>query len=406
VTGPGKQSHCETVITDCDAVYNYLSSKAATPSTWKSFGGGLWDVVDGPWQLVSANNFDDITLRYNSHYSGHQAAHHISTFELVPFQTEEAEFNVLEDPQIGQKVDVGYLPTVDAPVSLTGYKLAVVYPWMLSYFPYNFNNPTVGPIFSQQYFREAFQLLVDQEGVVNGPMHGYGKATIGPVADYPSTIYLSPQLQQRGDQWTLNPARAETLLRGHGWSIKSGGTDTCISPGTGSSNCGPHIKLGAKLSFTLDYASGIDYMESQVKELVSNASLVGIKIKEDSEQASTVIDEVFANTGPWELAEWGSWTYSPDYLPTGEELFGGASGNNGGHYNSSTNNALITKTLTAKTPAQFYPALYTWENWLAADLPVVYTPNAATLVESVNNLVIGPQSPTLLLTPEDWYYLK
>lgn len=418
VTGPGKQSHCDTVIADCRAVYNYLTTDAGTPAKWTSFGGGLWTVVDGPWQLASATAQDVITMRYNSHYTGPAAAHHISTFELVPFLSEEAEFNVLEDPQSGQKIDVGYLPTVDAPVppagaqvgtnpvSLTGYKLSVVYPWALSYFPYNFTDPTAGPIFSQQYFRTAFQSLVDQEGVINGPMHGYGKATIGPVADYPVTTFLSPTLAKLGDQWTLNPTRAESLLKSHGWSFHPNGVDRCISPGTGPTNCGAHIRAGAQLKFNFLVATGIDYMESQVKELVSNASLVGIKISAVPKSATDVIDAVFAGAGPWQLAEWGAWTYAPDYLPTGEELFGGTSGNNGGHYDNPTNNTLINKTLQAKTSAKFLPALYNWEDFLARSLPVVYTPNVATLVESASNLVIGPQSPTLDLTPEDWYYLK
>jgi peptide/nickel transport system substrate-binding protein len=173
------------------------------------------------------------------------------------------------------------------------------------------------------------------------------------------------------------------------------------------------VRLGAALSFNLAYASGIDYMESSVKELVSNADLVGIHIIATPGSAGNVIGSVFCNTAPgqpacpqWQLAEWGSWTYAPDYLPTGEELFGGASVNNGGHYNVAKNNTLIAATLSAGTETKFMNAMYAWENWLAPQLPVVYTPDVATLVESVSNLVIGQQSPTLLITPEDWYYLK
>ena len=63
---------------------------------------------------------------------------------------------------------------------------------------YNFNNNTgQGPIFKQLYFRQAFQELVDQEGVIDGPLHGYGKPTIGPVSAYPATHFLSPELAAR-----------------------------------------------------------------------------------------------------------------------------------------------------------------------------------------------------------------
>ena len=55
---------------------------------------------------------------------------------------------------------------------------------------------------------------------------------------------------------------------------------------------------------------------------------------------------------------------------------------------------------------QFNAAMYKWQEYLAPYLPVVYQPNAPTLVETVNNLNIGPQSSTLTINPETWYFLK
>jgi peptide/nickel transport system substrate-binding protein len=417
VTGPGKTGSCETSVAGCQAVYNYLTSSSVGPGNPAKWGNSpIWSIVDGPWQVVSGSSQGQVTMRYNPKYSGPQAAHHISTFVLDQFASEQAEFNQLQDPE-SNPVDVGYLPTVDAPVpaagaqvgsnpvSLGGYKLTVIYPWALSYFPYNFNNPTVGPIFKQPYFRQAFQLLVDQEGVVNGPMHGYGKVTIGPVSDYPVTQYLSSKMQAKGDPWPLNPSLAKSLLVQHGWSVSTtGGNDTCTRPGTAADDCGADIRAGKQLNFKMLYASGVDWMDSSVKELISNASLIGIHIKLSSEPASAVAGQAAAGApSSWELAEWGQWTYSPDYLPTGEELFKDSPF--GGFYNDPTNNTLIDATLTAG-PKAFDDAMYTWEDYLARQLPVVWTPNVATLVESQNDLVIGPQASTLTINPEDWYYLK
>jgi peptide/nickel transport system substrate-binding protein len=418
VTASGTRGGCEQAVSGCPAVANYLNSSsvgAATPAKWG--GSPIWSIVDGPFQVVSANSLGQVTMRYNPKYSGPAATHHIDTFILVPFATEQAEFNVLQDPG-SNPVDVGYLPTVDAPVpaagdqvgsnpaSVSDYKLTVIYPWMLSYFPYNFRNPTVGPIFSQLYFRQAFQSLVDQEGVVSGPMHGYGKVTIGPVTDYPVTSYLSRALARTGDLWTLNPAKAAQILTKNGWRVSTdGGTTVCIHPGSGTGDCGSGIAAGAKMDFNILYATGVDYMESQVKELISNASLIGIHLTPSTATAETVAADASGGApGSWELAEWGSWTYSPDYLPTGEELF--MDSPFGGFYNNVTNNNLINQTLTAKSTSAFDSAMYNWQNFLAKQLPVVWTPNVATLVESVNNLYIGPQSPTLTINPEDWYYLK
>ena len=81
----------------------------------------------------------------------------------------------------------------------------------------------------------------------------------------------------------------------------------------------------------------------------------------------------------------------------------GAVANSGG-YCDNPNDALITKTL-------YSPALqdlYTWQNYLQPLLPVQYQPlGAFTLTEVANNLKgVLPQSPTLSINPEDWYFVK
>jgi peptide/nickel transport system substrate-binding protein len=415
-------SHCATVVSDCFAVYSYLAAQATNPQTYPS--SKIWSVVDGPWRLQSYTSQGTLTLAYNSQYSGPVAPQHITKLVEVPFTSEQAEYNVLQNPTGSQAIDVGYLPTVDAPVppgnaavganpsSLPNYRLNVVYPWQLSYFPYNFNNNTgQGVIFKQQYFRQAFQSLVDQEGVIEGPLHGYGKATIGPVGDYPVTNYLSRSLAQKGDQWPLSPARAESLLSSHGWSVQPGGPDTCIHPGRGNGKCGPGVPPGAQLKFKLIYASGLDWMESQVKELASNASEVGIQLTVTAEPFDTVAGTAFTPCKPgkpctWQLADWGSWTYAPDLLPTGETLFATTALNNVGGYSDPRNDHLIQATVRARTPAELTRAMYAWQDYLAGQLPVVYQPDNPSLVETINNLHTGPQNSALTITPEDWYFLK
>jgi len=51
--------------------------------------------------------------------------------------------------------------------------------------------------------------------------------------------------------------------------------------------------------------------------------------------------------------------------------------------------------------------MWQWEDYLTTQLPVVFQPDApAALVESISNLHIGTQSPTLAINPEEWYYLR
>jgi len=419
------QSDCDTSPAACTAVYNYLAGTkssdagAANPAVWGT--SPIWSVVDGPWKVDSANSQGLVTMSLNQSYSGPLPAHHITKFELVPFTSEQAEFNVLQDPQGGQKLDVGYLPTVDAPVpppgaatggnppTLTGYDLSLLYPWALNYGVYNYKDPTYGAIFSQHYFREAFQSLIDQEGVIDGPLHGYGKPTIGPVSSWPVTNFLSQTVERGGDAWELNLSKAESLLSSHGWSIDPGHADKCVSAGNGPADCGPGIKAGTALNLSMYYSSGVDWMYSATKELISNASLVGIQITATGQSVGDVAGLAVGACSPspcpnWQIAEWGAWTYSPDYLPTGEELFDNSP--YGGAYNNAQDDADIAKTLQARTTRSFDAAMTQWQDYLSPQLPVVYEPETAILVESVSNLNIGPQSSTLSLNPEDWYYLK
>jgi peptide/nickel transport system substrate-binding protein len=415
-TSATQPSHCSTVVADCVAVYNYLNSQTTKPASFAA--SPIWSVVDGPWKIQSLDNTGHLVLTYNTSYGGPVSPHHITTFTELPFTSEQAEYNVLQDPTSNQTIDMGYLPTVDAPVppagqlvgsnptSLSNYKLSVLYVWQLSYFPYNFNNNTgQAAIFKQIYFRQAFQELVDQEGVIDGPLHGYGKPTIGPVATYPPTTDLSRSLALKGDKWTLNIRHTQSLLQANGWSMNPNGVDRCRRPGTARGDCGAGIALNTPLNFTLLYAVGTDWMESAVRELASNASLVGIQVNPEGRSFTDVVGAAFGAAGEsWQMAYWGEWTYAPDYLPTGDTLFQSGALNNAGAYSNLHNDQLINASLNARSASQFQTAMYNWQNYLAGQLPVVYEPDAPTLIETIRGLNIGPQNSALNITPEMWFY--
>ena len=65
---------------------------------------------------------------------------------------------------------------------------------------------------------------------------------------------------------------------------------------------------------------------------------------------------------------------------------------------------MINQTLTNSSLSVFY----NWQNYLAQQLPVEYAPQAAFTLTEVSNNLRGylPQSPTLSLTPENWYFVK
>ena len=236
-----------------------------------------------------------------------------------------------------------------------------------------------GPVLQQLYFRQALQYLMNQKAVIDGPLHGYGVYTVGPVGTDPATSYLSPQGHQ-GDPFPYNPAKAKSLLTSRGWNVVPNGVTTCQNP----SLCGPGIKQGQQLSFNLPYYNGLGWLGSEMTQLQSNASLVGIKLNLQPKPFDQVIAigapncKVAGTSCNWDMADWGGgWSFSPDYYPTGETLFTSGSGANSGGYTNAQNDSLITATLTTNSLAP----LYNWQNFMTAQLPFLWQPNGGVRAE-------------------------
>ncbi len=408
-------SSCATKVSDCAAVYNYLNAQAKDESTYAS--SPIWGIVDGPWRLSAFNADGHVTYVPNKSYSG-PVKPKLAAFQEVPFTTDAAEFNVLQSPSPSTKIDFGYLPDQDAPAKpanaaagsnpLKGFTLAPLYPWGIDYYAMNFQSTVSdhAAIFKQLYFRQAMAYLMHQSAIISGPLRGYGSVTVGPVAATPATKWLSSTGKQ-GDPFPYNPGKAKSLLASHGWTVVPNGVSTCTDP----AKCGPGITKGTGLNFNFAYESGVSWVGSEMTQLQSNAAGVGIKLNLDPKPFAEVISVAGGNcvvtksSCGWDLANWGfGWSFSPDYLPTGDELFEcGAVANSGGYCNT-TNDAMISKTLTSAN-LQY---MYNWQDYLAPQLPVEYQPNAAyTLTEVANNLKgVLPQSPTLSINPENWYFVK
>jgi peptide/nickel transport system substrate-binding protein len=405
-------SNCTDHESDCAAVYSYLDSQSKAMTGWAS--SAVWSVVDGPWKLQSFNSDGHSTFVPNTHYSG-PVKPSLAEFKEVPFTTESAEYNVLQAG--GNQVDVGYLPTTDAPTKpqgqtvgsnpLSGYTLSPLILWSINYFPINQQSTTAnGPVDKQLYFRQALQYLVNQAGVISGPLHGYGFPTVGPVGTYPPTDYLSAKGKE-GDPFPFSVAKAKTLLEEHGWKIVPNGESTCQDP----AKCGSGIHQGQGLQFNLPYATGTGWIEAMVTQLQSNASLAGIKLNIEPKPFNQVTAigapncVVAKSSCAWDMALWGGgWTFVPDYYPSGETLFMSGSGANSSGYSDAQNDSLINESLTSNSNN----ALFNWQDYLATKLPMNWLPNGVyQLTEVVNNLQgVVPQSTTANLNPENWYFTK
>jgi peptide/nickel transport system substrate-binding protein len=410
-------SHCTTTESDCAAVYSYLDSQSKDLSTWAS--SPLWSVVDGPWKLTAFNSDGNSTFVPNPSYGGSPKPK-LAEFQEVPFTTESAEYNVLQasshEGSNNRTIDVGYLPTTDAPTKpanatvgsnpVSNFYLDPLYSWGINYFPLNYQSTTGnGPIIKQLYFRQALQLVMNQAAVIAGPLKGYGVPTVGPVGSQPVTPFLSAT-GMKGDPFPYNPTKAKSLLTSHGWTI-SGGVASCTDP----AKCGPGIKQGQQLSFTLPFATGTTWIEQEMTQLQSNASQIGIKLSLEPKPFAQVTAIAAGNcivakiSCNWDMGNWGGgWTFSPDYYPSGETLFLSGAGSNAGGYSNATNDSLINSTLTGSS----LTPIHNWQDFLSAQVPVIWQPNGVyELTEVASNLRgVVPQSSTLAINPENWFFVN
>jgi peptide/nickel transport system substrate-binding protein len=410
-------SHCTTTVSDCTAVYNYLNAQAKNLSGY--VGSPIWSIVDGPFKLSAFNADGHITFVPNKSYSG-PVKPRLAQFQEAPFTTDAAEYDVLQSSSASTKIDVGYLPEQDAPakpagatvgtnpLSSKGYTLSPLYTWGINYFVVNFQS-SVGDhaaVIKQLYFRQALEYMMNQAAVIAGPLRGYGALTVGPVAATPVTQFLSGT-GKAGDPYPYNPGKAKSLLAGNGWNVVPNGVTTCTDP----SKCGPGITKGTGLSFTLPYATGISWINSEMTQLQSNAATIGIKLNLKPEPFDQVTALAAGNCKVakipcnWDMANWGGgWSFAPDYLPTGEELFQSGAVANSGGYTDTQNDALIAKTLTSNNVQD----MYTWQDYLAPKLPMMWQPNGAYALTEIASDLRGatPQSPTLSINPENWYFTK
>jgi len=406
----------------CVAVYDFLSHQAgfdpsnpdAPNTSVSSYGSNqLWQVVDGPWHLKSLTSSGTATLARNPRYSGPQSST-VSKFVELPFTSASAEQSAVDDGRL----DVGYLPLDDVSEATSdpnraargtvlpaGFTLAPLYAWAIDFIPYNFNstgdNGVAGKIFSQLYFRQAMQLLVDQPQEIKKVLKGFGVSSFGPVPLQPPSAFTSGI--GRRNPYPYDPGKAVAILEQNGWTVRPGGLSVCSRPGLAAGECGAWIPAGASLRFTLQYATGTEGMSGLLTSEKAAWARAGIEVTLNSASSGAVVENAVPCVGgagcTWDLVDWGTgWTYFPDVYPTGEEIFTTGAATNDGGYANFVDDANISQTVSTAT------GLGTYSDYLAQQLPVIFEPMpAASLTEIRDNLRgVTPQNVLGAITPERW----
>jgi peptide/nickel transport system substrate-binding protein len=401
----GKVSNYDTTTAGALAVDDFLLAQNKDTSIYAT--NPLWQVVDGPWKLTSytPSTFDATYVR-NPKYSG-PATGSLHAIRILAYSSDTAEFDELLS---ATGVDYGYVPYDDAAqvsrVKSDGYTVQAWPAWGINYVFLNYSSAQNGPIFSQLYIRQAMQHLINQAGYISAFLQGYAYPTYGPVPAQPASSFVSAA--ETHNPYPYNPADATTLLKDHGWSVKPGGIDTCVRPGSGSNQCGTGVAAGAKLSFPFLYANGSTGVDEEVASLQSSFSSAGIKLTPSGTTFATAAGEMSPSCTKstcWQFAYVGeAWLFDPGYNePDGAILFSSNGPSNLGGYSSATADSLI-----GQLGSGGISAFYKYENYLSGQLPGLWMPQTDTQISAVNSKLQGtfPQDPLENIYPENWYFVK
>ena len=387
------------------AVFKYLNAQALTLTTYAT--NPLWQVVDGPWHIERADGFSPATgtttFAANARYSGPDRPH-VAKFEEIPFTSDTAEFDALRSGEL----QVGGVPITDLS-QLRSFR-AQRYSIQLSYLDgwtfigLNYTNPAVSPLFKQLYIRQALQTTIDQSQWVRAILKGYGKPEYSPIPTVVPDPFLDSFVQH--NPYPFSVRTAEALLRRHGWKVVPNGTSTCAHPGLGSSTCGPGIKRGAPLALDLTYGAGDLPLTQEMEAFKSSASQAGITINLREEVEGSLFAQYSqcqaGKLCPWEMIDLGiagDYVYYPDYYPSGEPYYLPHSPFNSGGYANATATRLILATLQQTSRRAFQA----YENFIATNLPTLWTPNAVFSITVYSPKIAGvpPADPFANIYPQD-----
>ena len=399
----GKVSDLDLTPAGARKVWTYLNTAAKRISGYAT--DPLWKTVSGPYTIKSFSTAGKVQLLANAKYDGGGKAN-IKTVNLLPFTTTDAEENALR----AGTVDYGYINATnlsqEASFTAKGYTLKPWAGWAITYMPYNFNNPTMGPVFKQLYARQAIQMSVDQATLSKVIFNGTAVPTYGPVPQGQTSSFVSPA--QKANPYPFSTAKAKKLLTDHGWSEQNG-VMVCTDAGSGDDQCGAGVDKGTKFKMQVLSQSGSTVTDNLMSALQSSFAESGIGFGIKTAPVNSVLSQAgqckAGDSGcKWQLSFFGSagsW-YFPAY-PSGDALFATGGGSNFGSYSSPAVDKLVEKTTTDSSDA----AMQKYSEALAKDLPVIWLPEPDYQVSVVRSGLGGFAQDSLAnFHPAMWKWTK
>ncbi|WGW11451.1 peptide ABC transporter substrate-binding protein [Saxibacter everestensis] len=399
-TGDGETpSDLDRTTDGAKKVFAYLKAAAEDMGSYST--NKLWKTTLGPYALGSFDASGKVVLSKNEKYDGADPAK-IKTVNLLPYTSADAEQNALRS----KSLDYGYITASAMPqkdqFEQQGYAVTPKPGWSVTYMPYNFNNPTMGKVFSQLYARQAIQKSVDQKSISKVVWNDSAQPGYGPVPQGNKSDFLSTE--QTGNPYPFDTGAAQSILTEHGWVIGDDGVAVCDDAGSGETQCGEGVAKGTKFEVTVLTQNGSTETDNMMNEIRSSLSKTGIKMTVQAAPVNSVLAQAqeCKSSDPackWQMSFFGtsgSW-YFPAY-PTGEKIFGtGGKSNFGGYSNPEADKLLDAAMMSNDGSAmQKYSAL------LAKDLPVVWMPNPVYQVAVTGSGLKGTEQDVDQIYPQRW----
>jgi len=386
------------------AIWAYLNSASEALADYDS--EELWTVVSGPYALGSFSTAGEVVLEENDAYDGGEVPT-IPTVNLLPFASSDAEENALRSGEL----DYGYISAsnVDQSDSFTelGYQVEPWSGWSITYMPYNFENPGIGPVVSQLYARQAVQMSVDQDSLAEVVFNGTAVPGYGPVPQAQDSDFLSDT--QADNPYPYSTEDAAALLAAHGWEPNADGIMVCADAGTEADQCGAGVAEGTVFALTVLSQSGSTVTDNMMSEIQSSLRETGIDFSIETAPVSSVLSQTPAceSTSPdcdWQLSFFGtagSWYFNA--FPTGDSLFQTGGSANFGSYSNPEVDALIS----AATTSTDNETILEYSATLAEDLPVIWLPSPNYQVSVINESLVGFQQDSLAqFHPAQWSWTE
>ena len=318
-----------------------------------------YQVVDGPFKLVSATASQSWVFKPNPSYNGHKA--YVSKLIFQYETSNTAEFAAIKTGAI----QFGYLPNslYKERNSVAGYKFSLFTPLGYNDVIVNMNHGNkqasqnapngVSNIFDQLYVRQALQYGINQPAINTAAFQGNGIVEDGIVLPTPKTIFYDPNLKLL---YPYNPAQGKKLLEDNGWHEVNGVMQ----------------KNGQQMKFTLDYSSGSNAFVQEVTLLKEGWAQEGIQVTLVPQPFSTI---VALTNDQWNMEDYGGISWGGSY-PTGGGLFGtpGVGLNSQGYSNPQMVHLIALTHQPYKTEAESLQALYNFQAFVSKDLPILFVP--------------------------------